>query len=106
MQFSEKIESQGSEWYALVAEADEASPAPANVFSQAVTNCIRVYAGRAKIRNEQSATYFLNWIDKLRGMTEDLKLWRTAEEREHVFAQFEQASAVYRARREEANRRE
>jgi len=111
LQFSEKTIVDGSGWFALVVEADDvsssslehASQGP-DVFSQAITNCVRVYAGGKQIRNPDSATYFLNWIDKLRDMTRDLSLWRTVEEREHVFEQFAKASAVYDARKSEAIR--
>ncbi len=100
VQFSEHAEVDGSGWFALVAEADD--PDTAKMFAQAVTNCVRVYVGQQKIRNADSAAYFLKWIAKLRGMTEDLSLWRTPAEREHVFAQFDRAAGVYRERQREA----
>jgi hypothetical protein len=74
------------------------------MFSQAATNCVRVYLGQQKIRNAASAAYFLKWIEKLRGMTENLSLWRSPAERQHVFAQFDRAAAIYRERQREANR--
>jgi hypothetical protein len=102
IQFSERADVSGSGWFALVAEADD--PDAPEMFSQAVTNCVRVYLGEQKIRSEASAAYFLKWIEKLRGMTEDMTLWRTPAEREHVFAQFDRAAAVYRERQREAKR--
>jgi hypothetical protein len=102
LHFSEHATVTVSGWFSLVAEADDASPAAANVFSQAVTNCIRVYAGQVKIRNAASAAYFVKWIEQLRKMTEAPGLWRTPAEREHVFAQFEKATEVYAARQREA----
>jgi hypothetical protein len=50
-------------------------------YVQAVTNCVRIYTGGGKIRNAQSAAYFLQWIEKLRAMIEDLHHWRTAAEK-------------------------
>jgi hypothetical protein len=100
IQFSERADVAGSGWFALVAEADD--PDAREMFAQAVTDCVRVYLGQQKIRDAASAEYFLAWIEKLRGMTKDLSLWRTPAERERVFAQFDRAAAVYRERRREA----
>ena len=102
IQFSERVPVDASTWFALTAEADELPPADAKVYSQAVTNCVRVYVGDGKIRSAASADYFLQWIEKLRGMTGDLSLWRTEAERAHVFAQFDRAAAIYRERKQEA----
>jgi hypothetical protein len=102
IQFSERADIAASGWFALVAEADD--PDAPTMFSQAATNCVRVYLGEQKIRNAASAAYFLKWIEKLRGMTEDSSLWRSPAERQHVFAQFDRAAAVYRERQREANR--
>ena len=101
IQFSERATVDGSGWFALVAEAGDPD-APEEMFTQAVTNCVRVYVGSQKIRNAESAAYFIGWIEKLRGMTEDLSLWRTPAERKHVFTQFDRALAVYRERQGEA----
>ena len=46
-------------------------------YPQAATNVIRVYVGDQKIRNRESAEYFLSWIDKLRGMAEAWPWWRS-----------------------------
>ena len=100
--FSERAKVASSGWFALEAEADDLSPSSPEVFSQALTNCIRVYVGSGKIRNAESGAYFIQWIDKLRAMSQDLSLWRTPDEREHVFAQFTHASNVYRERVREA----
>ena len=71
---------------------------------QAGTNAIRVYVGDQKIRNRASAEYFITWIDKLRKMAEAWPGWRSQAEKDKVFAQFEQAKAVYAARASEAGR--
>lgn len=102
LSFSEKVSVSGSGWFALGAEGeDQASTAP-QVYAQALTNCIRVYVGQEKIRNTESAEYFLKWMAKLRTMTENPDLWRTAAEKQHVFEQFQRAEEVYKQRRQEA----
>jgi hypothetical protein len=60
-----------------------------------MTNAIRVYVGGQKIRNRESAEYFIAWIDKLRDMTEKWGVWNTPTEKAHVFSQFEEARRVY-----------
>ena len=65
---------------------------------------IRVYVGDQKIRNRESAEYFIVWIDKLRKMAEADTGWRSQAEKDKVFAQFEKAKAVYAARASEAGR--
>ena len=100
--FSERAGVSASGWFSLVAEADDFPPAAPEVYSQAVTNCVRVYVGNGKIRNAESAAYFLKWIEKLRAMTSKPDLWRSPAEQQHVFAQFQRASAIYEERRREA----
>jgi len=100
--FSERAGVSASGWFSLVAEADDFPPAAPEVYSQAVTNCVRVYVGNGKIRNAESAAYFLKWIEKLRAMTRKPDLWRSPAEQQHVFAQFQRASAIYEERRREA----
>ena len=91
-----------SHWFSLVAEADELPPSSPSVYSQAATNCVRVYVGDGKIRNAESARYFLTWIAQLRKMTSDASLWRTDAERAHVHQQFDEAVKVYERRMGEA----
>jgi hypothetical protein len=67
-----------------------------------VANPVRVYVGEQKIRSRPSAEYFLTWLDKLWKMTDKPASWRSAKEREHVLAQFEEARQVYRQRATEA----
>jgi TolB protein len=90
-----------SSWFALVAEADEFRPDP-KAFAQAVTNAVRVYVGEKPIRSRASAEYFVRWLDKLRTIMEDPAEWRSERERSRVFAQIEEAKAIYRKRAEEA----
>lgn len=99
MSFSEKANITTSGWFALGAEGEDESSAASELYSQALTNCIRIYVGKQQIRNAASAEYFLRWIEKLRAMTENPHLWRDAVEKEHVFEQFQRAEDVYRQRR-------
>jgi hypothetical protein len=85
-----------------VAEGEDLSTPSPEVFSQAVTNCIRIYVRDQKIRNAESADYFLKWIAKLRTMTENPDLWRSPAEEQHVFAQYQRAEDVYKERQREA----
>ena len=93
--FHESISVTRSGWYSLYAEG------PPNryldsTFAQAVTNAVRVYVGQMPIRDRASAEYFLRWIDKLQAMAGEWPGWRSEKERKHVFAQFDEARAVYR----------
>ena len=47
------------------------------------------------VRNRASAEYSIRWIDKLRAMAEEWPGWRSDKEREHVFAQFDEARQIY-----------
>ena len=71
-------------------------------YPQAATNAIRVYVGDQKIRNRESAEYFVRWIEKLKTMADEWPWWRSDREREHVFAQFDEARKVYEARAAES----
>jgi TolB protein len=90
-----------SAWYALYAEGAN-YPMLDGEFPQALSNAIRVYVGDGKIRNRESAEYFDRWITKLRGMAEKWEWWRSQKEKDHVFAQFEEARGKYRALAEQA----
>ena len=83
-----------SGWYALYAEGPKSGYLDA-AYSQASTNAIRVYVGDQKIRNKASAEYFVKWIDKLHDLAEEWPFWRSQAEKDHVYAQFRQARAVY-----------
>jgi hypothetical protein len=90
-----------SGWYALYAEGDPFPLLDAD-YPQALTNAIRVYVGPGKIRNRESAEYFVRWIDKLRVMADAWAWWRSDAEKKHVFAQFDEARARYMALQAEA----
>jgi TolB protein len=83
-----------SGWYSLYAEG-EPTPMLDTTYPQAATNAVRVYVGNQRIRNAQSAEYFIKWIDKLHAMAEDWSMWRSQKEKDHVYAQFREARAIY-----------
>jgi hypothetical protein len=64
-------------------------------YPQAGTNAVRVYVGDQKIRSRASAEYFIQWLDKLRGMAENWPGWGSQAERDHVFAQIAEARKRY-----------
>jgi hypothetical protein len=70
----------------------------------ATTNAIRVYVGEEKIRDRESAEYFIRWIDKLKAMTGQWPWWRSQAEKDHIYGQYEQARRVYERLAEEADR--
>jgi len=92
--FKEDIRITESSWFSLYAEGPPYRFLDAE-FPQATTNAIRVYTGNRKIRNEESARYFIRWIEKLRASALEWPWWRSEKEKNHVLAQFEEAKSVY-----------
>jgi hypothetical protein len=90
-----------SGWYALYAEGDTYHWLDAE-YPQALTNAIRVYVGDRKIRSRESAEYFQRWITKLRTMADAWLWWRSPKEKDHVYAQFDEARRVYQSLASEA----
>jgi hypothetical protein len=93
--FEEKGLLRESSWFSLVAEGDRASHPIDAAYPQAVTSAIRAYVGSQKIRNRESAEYFIRWIDKLQRMAESWPGFRSQKERDHVFGQFREARLIY-----------
>jgi TolB protein len=92
--FRERIHVSQSGWYSLYAEGPRDLRIEAQ-YPQAATNAIRIYVGDQKIRNEESAAYFIRWIDKLSTMAKAWPWWRSEAERNHVLVQFQQARKIY-----------
>jgi len=99
--FKERIRVSDSDWFSVVAEGPQYEFFDAE-YALAGTNAIRVYTGERKIRSRESAEYFIRWIDKLRGMPEAWPWWRSDAEKQHVFAQYEEARQVYQRLAREA----
>ena len=98
----EQIPVTSSAWYALYVEGPNSEWLDAE-FAQAGTNAVRVYVGDQKIRNEKSADYFVKWIDRLQTLASEWLWWRSDAEKDHVFAQFDEARELYVQLREEAS---
>jgi len=59
----------------------------------------------APVRSAAAADYGISWIDKLHEMADAWPGWRSQAEKDHVYAQFEQAREVYRQLKAEARAR-
>jgi dipeptidyl aminopeptidase/acylaminoacyl peptidase len=94
-QLLEQVEVSDSAWYSLSAEGAPAFAPVDPSFPQAGTSAIRVYVGDGKIRNKESADYFIRWLDRLQGMAEQWPGWGSQAEKEHVFAQIAEARQRY-----------
>ncbi len=85
-----------SGWYHLRAEGTREERAPLDSsYAQAFTNPVWVTVGNRPVRDRASAEYSMRWIDKLREMAEAWSGWRSQLERDHVFAQFDEARQIY-----------
>jgi TolB protein len=93
-EFNEQAMVSGSGWFSLSAEGAPAAGG-GGAFPQAATNAIRVYVGDQKIRNRESAEYFIRWIDKLQGMAGKSSGWRSEAEKDLVFTELREARGVY-----------
>ncbi len=91
-----------SGWYHVRVEGrpEERFPLDAG-YAQAFTNPVWVTVGNQPIRSVAAAEYSLRWIDKLQKMAGEWPHWRSQQEKDHVFAQFEQAKKVYLSRKSE-----
>jgi hypothetical protein len=87
---------QESGWFHLRAEgkAGERFPLDAE-YAQGFTNPIWVHLDGKPVRSAAAAEYSVKWIDKLRAMAEAWPGWRSEKEKQHVFAQFEEAKKIY-----------
>jgi len=104
-QLTRKLKVTRSGWYHLRAEGNPKERYPLDAdFAQAFTNPVWVTVGDRPVRNAAAATYCLEWIDKLHQMAEEWPGWRSQREKDHVYAQFDEARAVYMRLRREATR--
>jgi TolB protein len=93
--FRESIQIGESAWIALAAEGP-ADPRFDAAFALAGTNAVRIYAGEQKIRDRESAEYFIAWLDRLRKEILEWPWWNSDWEKKHVIGQLDEAQAVYR----------
>ena len=91
-----------SGWVHVRVQGDPEDRAPLDTsYPLALTNPVWITVGGAPIRSRSGADYALRWIDKLQAMAEEWPGWRSDAEKAHVYAQFDEARAIYRARGEE-----
>jgi TolB protein len=92
-----------SGWVHVRAEGLPAERAPLDaVYAQAFTNPVWIHINEQPVRDAAAAKYFLQWIDRLQIMADAWPGWSSAQERAHVFGQFDEARALYRRFAEEA----
>lgn len=95
--FSRTVRVTRSGWYHLRAEGKPEERYPLDTaFAQGFTNPIWVTTGGRPVRSRAAAEYCLKWIDRLQQLAEEWPGWRSQKEKDHVYAQFDEARAVYR----------
>ena len=93
------FEAERSGWCHLRTEGAPENRFPMDVaYTQAFTNPVWFSVGGAPIRNPESVSYALQWIDKLQELAEQWPGWRSQQEKDHVYGQFDQARDVYRSK--------
>ena len=103
LDFARSIQVTESGWYHLRAEGTPEERYPIDSgYAQGFTNPVWVTVGDQPVRSRAAADYSIRWIDKLREMAEAWPGWRSQKERDHVFAQFDEAKTIYQGFAEEA----
>jgi hypothetical protein len=101
--FSKTLKVSRSGWYHLRAEGKPEERYPLDTgFAQGFTNPVWITVGDRPVRSRAAAEYSLKWIDKLQQMAEANEGWRSQKEKNHVYAQFDEARAIYRKFLQEA----
>ncbi|CAN5520311.1 hypothetical protein BH23BAC4_BH23BAC4_12200 [soil metagenome] len=95
--FTKTLEVVRSGWYHLRVEGEPSERFPLDTsFAQAFTNPVWINVGDQPVRNGESAEYALKWIDHLQAQAEAWPGWRSQREKDHVYAQFDEARGAYR----------
>jgi TolB protein len=95
--FTKKVRVEQSAWLHLRAEGVPSERYPLDaIYAQAFTNPVWVSVGGRPVRNKAAAEYALKWIETLQIMAAAWPGWDDKAGRDHVFAQLEEARAVYR----------
>jgi hypothetical protein len=103
-QFQKALPATKSGWYHVRAEGAPGDRGPLDTsYPQGFTNPVWVIVENRPIRDRASAEYSLKWIDKLQTLAEAWPGWRSPKEKQHVYAQFDEARKVYRRFLAEAN---
>ena len=103
LSMDERVAVPGSGWFHLRVEGRREDRWPLDTtYPQAFTNPVWVRVAGRPVRSAAAADYAVRWIDKLEAMAREWPGWRSEREKEHVFAQFEEARRIYRRRGAEA----
>ena len=103
LDYTKSIQVTDSGWYHLRAEGTPEERYPIDSgYAQGFTNPVWVTVGNQPVRSRAAAEYSIRWIDKLREMAEAWPGWRSQKERDHVFAQFDEAKTIYQGFAEQA----
>lgn len=102
VEFAKQLRVEHSGWFTLQAFADRPESPVEDNFPMATTNAVYVHVGSRPIRDEQSAEYFIRWIDKLTAMAIDHPGWRSDREKQHVLGQFREAREIFEKLAKEA----
>ncbi len=103
LEIDDRVALAGSSWIHLRVTGPGVDRWPLDTsYPQAATNPVWVTVAGRPIRSAEAAEYALRWIDRLQEMAEEWPGWRSEGEKEHVYAQFEEAREVYRRRGAEA----
>jgi hypothetical protein len=95
--FTRRVKVSQSGWYHVRAEGSPQDRFPLDTaFAQGFTNPVWITVGDRQVRSRQAAEYCLKWIDLLQKQAEAWPGWRSQKEKDHVYAQFDEARAVYR----------
>ena len=87
---------EASGWAILRAEGSPEERRPLDCsYAQAFTNPVWISVGGLPVRSASAAEYSLRWVARLREMAEAWPHWRSTAEEEHVYAQFDEARAIY-----------
>ena len=93
---SGSLEAPRSTWVHLRAEGVPEDRRPLDCrYPQAFTNPVWVLTGDEPVRSAAAAEYSIRWIARLREMAEAWEYWRSQAEQDHVYAQFDEARAIY-----------
>ena len=105
LELRETLEVSDSGWLHLRARGDRSDRFPLDAgYAQAFTNPVWITVGGRPPRSRESADYSIRWIDRLREMAEAWPGWRSQAEKDHVFAQFDEARAIFQHFADEAGR--
>lgn len=96
LDFKKSFPVRESGWFHLRVEGKPEDRQPLDAgYPQAFTNPVWVTLGARPPRDRAAAEYAIRWIDHLQKMADAWLGWRSAKEKSHVFAQFEEARRVY-----------